>query len=105
MIKSELNMFLSQQLPNVSEKKINDGSKLIIEAMTNTLAANGRIEIRGFGSFSIHHRPKRQAFNPKTKTHLITEAKNIPHFKPGKALKEGIEKSRCEYPIEALPKT
>jgi integration host factor subunit beta len=100
MIKSELNMFLSQLMPHIAEKKIADASKHIIEALALALETQKRIEIRGFGSFSLHHRPQRLAFNPKTQKRIHTEAKSIPHFKPGKALREGIEASRQKYPIK-----
>ncbi len=100
MIKSELNMFLSQLLPQIAEKKIADASKRIIEALAHALETQQRIEIRGFGSFALHHRPERLAFNPKTQKRVHTEAKNIPHFKPGKALREGIDASQNKYPIK-----
>jgi integration host factor subunit beta len=66
----------------------------------DSLISGKRIEIRGFGSFSLHHRPPRQAFNPKTGKRVTTEAKFIPHFKPGKALKEGIDASKDKHPIK-----
>lgn len=100
MIKSELNMFLSQLLPQIAEKKIADASKYIIQELAHALETQKRIEIRGFGSFALHHRPERQAFNPRTKKRVQTQAKNLPHFKPGKALREGIEASRKKYPIK-----
>ena len=99
MIKSQLNMFLSQKLPNLSEKKINQATNLILKHLSEALISGKRIEIRGFGSFSLHHRPPRQAFNPKTGVRVTTEAKFIPHFKPGKALKEGINDGKMQYPI------
>jgi integration host factor subunit beta len=99
MIKSQLDVLLSQELTQLSEKKIQLSTKLIIEHLAQTLADGGRIEIRGFGSFSLHHRAPRQAFNPKTGTRAITEAKFIPHFKPGKELKEGVDASKSNYPI------
>ena len=100
MIKSQLNMFLSKLLPHLSEKKIHAVSNLIIKHLSDSLISGKRIEIRGFGSFSLHHRPPRQAFNPKTGKRVTTEAKFIPHFKPGKALKEGIDASKDKYPIK-----
>jgi integration host factor subunit beta len=100
MIKSQLNMFLSKLLPNLSEKKIHAATNLIIKHLAESLIAGKRIEIRGFGSFSLHHRPPRQAFNPKTGKRVTTEAKFIPHFKPGKALKEGIDANKAKHPIK-----
>jgi integration host factor subunit beta len=99
MIKSQLIMFLSKQLPHLSEKKINAAANLIMEQLSQSLISGQRIEIRGFGSFCLHHRPPRQAFNPKTGKRVMTDAKAIPHFKPGKTLKEGIEEHKDQYPI------
>jgi integration host factor subunit beta len=101
MIKSQLNMFLSKLLPQISEKKINSATNLIIKQLSETLISGKRIEIRGFGSFSLHHRPPRQAFNPKTGNRVTTDAKFIPHFKPGKALKQGIDDSKTKYDLDA----
>ena len=99
MIKSELILFLSNKMPQLSEKKINAAVNLLIQELSESLIAGHRIEIRGFGSFCLHHRPPRQAYNPKTGHRLITEAKNIPYFKPGKTLKQGIDDSKHHYPI------
>lgn len=99
MIKSKLNMFLSKKLSHLSEKKIHAATNHIIKVLSETLTSGKRIEIRGFGSFSLHFRPPRQAFNPKTGKRVTTEGKHIPHFKPGKALKEGIEESKHQFPI------
>ena len=100
MIKSQLNMFLSKLLPQISEKKINAATNLMIKQLSETLISGKRIEIRGFGSFCLHHRPPRQAFNPKTGNRVTTEAKSIPHFKPGKALKQGIDESKTKFSLD-----
>lgn len=92
-------MFLSKKLSHLSEKKINAATNLILEQLSQCLISGQRIEIRGFGSFSLHHRPPRQAFNPKNGKRVMTDAKAIPHFKPGKTLKEGIDKHKAQYPI------
>lgn len=92
-------MFLSKKLSHLSEKKIHAATNHIIQLLSNALTSGKRIEIRGFGSFSLHYRPPRQAFNPKTGKRVITEGKNIPHFKPGKALKEGIDESKHQFQI------
>ncbi len=94
MIKSELISTLIDKLKNTPEKKISDGVSLIIDAMSDALSEGKRIEIRGFGSFSLHFRPPRNAHNPKTGEKVVTEAKYSPHFKPGKALKERVNSSR-----------
>jgi integration host factor subunit beta len=99
MIKSQLIMFLSKKLPHLSEKKITAAVNTIIQHLSDSLIAGHRIEIRGFGSFCLHHRPPRKAFNPKTGKRVTTEAKYIPHLKPGKTLKQGIDDSKHQHPI------
>lgn len=100
MIKSQLDVFLSQEFTQLSEKKIQQATKLIIEQLETSLTSGERIEIRGFGSFALHHRPERLAFNPKTGKRVKTEEKFIPHFKPGKELKQGVDESKKLYPIQ-----
>ena len=62
----------------------------VIELMIQTLVDDGRIEVRGFGSFCLHHRDARIGRNPKTGENITIPAKAIPHFKPGKALREAV---------------
>ena len=62
--------------------------------MGDTLSNGDRIEIRGFGSFSLHYRPPRKAHNPKTGEKLMTEPKHAAHFKPGKELRDQINANR-----------
>ena len=94
MIKSELIANLAAKMPDLPEKQVSDSVNKILEAMSTTLIEGHRIEIRGFGSFSLHYRPPRNAHNPKTGEKVITEAKYSPHFKPGKELREGVDASR-----------
>lgn len=100
MIKSELITTLIDKLKNTPEKKISDGVSLIIDAMSEALGEGKRIEIRGFGSFSLHFRPPRNAHNPKTGEKVTTEAKYSPHFKPGKLLKDRVNASREHIEIK-----
>lgn len=94
MIKSELITNLTQKMTHLPEKDIASAVNLILDGMTDELCGNGRIEIRGFGSFSLHYRPPRNAHNPKTGEKVITQAKYSPHFKPGKELRELVDASR-----------
>ena len=64
--------------------------KQILEIMSDALSAGERIEIRGFGSFSLHFRPPRQGRNPKTGEAVALSGKYVPHFKPGKDLRERV---------------
>ena len=101
MIKSELDALLSKNLMHLAEKKIQQATKLIIGYLSESLSSGNRIEVRGFGSFCLNHRPSRQAFNPKTGKRADIEERYIPHFKPGKELKEGIDASKKEFMIQA----
>ncbi len=65
--------------------------KTLLETMTDELANGGRIEVRGFGSFSLHYRAPRVGRNPKTGETVQLNAKYVPHFKPGKALRERVD--------------
>ncbi len=99
MTRSDLVEELAARFAQLTQRDAEFAVKAILDAMNDALVRGHRIEIRGFGSFSLHHRAPRQAFNPKTGTRAITEAKFIPHFKPGKELKEGVDASKSNYPI------
>ena len=100
MIKSELITSLVAKLRDIPEKDISQSVNLIIDSMSDALSQGKRIEVRGFGSFSLHYRPPRNAHNPKTGEKVITEAKYSPHFKPGKGLRERVDASRAFVPIK-----
>ena len=68
--------------------------KNIIDQMSGALARGRRIEIRGFGSFSLHYRPPRMGRNPKTGESVSLTGKYAPHFKPGKRLRERVNEGR-----------
>lgn len=99
MIKSELIAMLAAQLTHLSEKQVSDSVNLLIDLMSDALIKDRRIEIRGFGSFTLHYRPPRNAHNPKTGERVVTEAKHSPHFKPGKELRERVNASKKKHPI------
>ena len=100
MNKSELTARLIDKFNNIPEKDISDSVNLIIETMSNSLSNNQRIEVRGFGSFSLHYKAPRYAHNPKTGVKVITKAKYNPHFKPGKDLKDRVNNSRGHVSIK-----
>ncbi|WP_133130650.1 integration host factor subunit beta [Legionella yabuuchiae] len=100
MIKSELIDNIAAEMTHLPEKKVSEGVNYILNLMSNALIEGDRIEIRGFGSFSLHYRPPRNAHNPKTGEKVVTEAKYSPHFKPGKELRERVDASRKEMPIK-----
>ncbi len=102
MIKSELIVKLGRKQHHLSEKDVAISINAIVDKMIDCLKSNGRIEIRDFGSFNLHHRPPRLAHNPKTGEKLTTESKYAVHFKPGKAMKERINASAAEHPIKEV---
>ena len=100
MIKSELIANLAAKMTHLPEQHVTDGVNHILHLMSDALVAGTRIEIRGFGSFSLHYRPPRNAHNPKTGQRVVTAAKYSLHFKPGKDLRERINDSRQHYEID-----
>ena len=68
--------------------------KAILDALSEALARGDRIEVRGFGSFALNYRPSRQGRNPKTGETVLVPAKKVPHFTPGKELRERVESSK-----------
>ncbi len=90
MTKSELIERLSGHLDQLPSKDVELSVKNILEEMAKRLSEGERIEIRGFGSFSLHYRPPRVGRNPKTGESVTLSAKYVPHFKPGKELRERV---------------
>ena len=92
MTKSELITLLSDKFSQLVHKDAELSVKTIIDSLDNTLSEGGRVEIRGFGSFSLNHRPARLGRNPKTGEKVDVPEKFVPHFKPGKELKIKVDK-------------
>jgi integration host factor subunit beta len=90
MTKSELIDFIAAKQSQLSVKDVELAVKTIIEQMAETLASGERIEIRGFGSFSLHYRAPRIGRNPKTGESVGLAGKHVPHFKPGKELRDRV---------------
>ncbi len=93
MTKSELIERLADKLSHLSAKEVELAIKEILEMMAQTLSKGERIEIRGFGSFSLHYRAPRVGRNPKTGESVELAGKYVPHFKPGKELRERVNLS------------
>ncbi len=93
MTKSELVEIIASKQTQLSVKDVELAVKTIIEHMSQALAEGERIEIRGFGSFSLHFRAPRVGRNPKTGDPVQLPAKHVPHFKPGKELREQVNDS------------
>ncbi|MFT2099485.1 integration host factor subunit beta [Marinomonas sp. 2405UD66-6] len=96
MTKSELIELLIDQQSHLPVKDVEQSIKAMLEHMSDSLANGERIEIRGFGSFSLHYRAPRIGRNPKTGESVELNAKYVPHFKPGKELRELVNSSDDE---------
>lgn len=90
LTKSELIERIAARQTQLSPRDVELAVKTMIEEMANALADGGRIEIRGFGSFSLHFRAPRVGRNPKTGASVELHGKYVPHFKPGKELRERV---------------
>jgi len=102
MTKSELIEVLAAKQNHLAYKDVELAIRCILEQMSNSLAAGDRIEIRGFGSFSLHYRPPRMGRNPKSGDSVALAGKHVPHFKPGKELRDRVNDAyQVELAIEA----
>ncbi len=90
MTKSELIERIAAQQQQLSPKDVELAVKMIIEYMASSLAQGERIEVRGFGSFSLHYREPRRGRNPKTGDAVELMGKYVPYFKPGKEMRERV---------------
>ena len=98
MTKSELMLRLAelvaaQKGTQLVAKDVEHSVKVLVDTMTRSLAKGQRIEIRGFGSFDLNHRPARVGRNPKTGDKVEVPEKYVPHFKPGKELSERVDQA------------
>ena len=102
MTKSELIERIAQKQSQLVYRDVELAAKTILDHMAECLAGGGRIEIRGFGSFSLHFRSGRVGRNPKTGASVSLPAKYVPHFKPGKKLRERVNReTRLALELEA----
>lgn len=90
---------LSQRQTQLAYRDVELAVKTMLEHMASTLSSGDRIEIRGFGSFSLHYRPPRTGRNPKTGDSVSLIAKYVPHFKPGKEMRERVNTSMDKVEI------
>ncbi|HWE99627.1 MAG TPA: integration host factor subunit beta [Caulobacteraceae bacterium] len=87
MIKSELIAALSAENPHLTQKDVERVVSTIIDSVCEALESGGRVELRGFGAFSVRSRPARPGRNPKTGDSVDVRAKHVPFFKSGKELR------------------
>lgn len=91
MTKSELIERITEKKgQTLSAREVESAIKEMLEQMAQTLSKGDRIEIRGFGSFSLHYRAPRIGRNPKTGETVKLDGKYVPHFKPGKELRDRV---------------
>ena len=91
MTRSDLGTRLAARFSQLTQRDTEFAVKTMLEAMADALARGHRIEIRGFGSFSITRRPPRLGRNPRSGAQVLIPEKMVPHFKPGKALREEVD--------------
>ena len=93
MTKSELIEALSLKQTHLMQKDVELAVKLVLDQISTALSRQERVEIRGFGSFALHGRPARVGRNPKTGQAVRIPSKQVPHFKPGKEMRERVNAS------------
>ena len=91
MTRSDLVEELANRFRQLTHRDAEHAVKTILDAVSNALVRGHRIEIRGFGSFSVSHRPPRMGRNPRSGESVAIPEKRVPHFKPGKALRESVD--------------
>jgi integration host factor subunit beta len=89
--RSDLVARLAERFAQLTQRDTEFAVKTILDAMSDALARGHRIEIRGFGSFSINRRPPRMGRNPRSGEQVVIPEKLVPHFKPGKAFREAVD--------------
>jgi len=99
VVKSELVRALSEKLPELQVKDVELALNCMLNQMADALVHGERIEVRGFGSFDLHHRPPRTARNPRTGEAVNLPAKVTTHFKPGKEMKDRVDAARDQCGI------
>lgn len=90
MIKSELVQRLAELNPHLYQRDVENIVNAVLDEITQSLADGRRVELRGFGAFSIKHRPARTGRNPRTGESVAVEEKWVPFFKTGKELRERL---------------
>jgi integration host factor subunit beta len=92
MIKSELVQRIAAQNPHLYQRDVENIVNAILGEIVAALARGDRVELRGFGAFSVKHRPARTGRNPRTGAHVSVEQKSVPFFKTGKEMRERLNR-------------
>lgn len=103
MTKSELIQKLADRNPHLLLKDVERIVDTVFDEITNTLADGNRVELRGFGAFSVKHREARVGRNPRTGEQVQVEAKRLPFFKTGKALREALNEKKDDTETKEDP--
>jgi integration host factor subunit beta len=90
MIKSELVQHIADRNPHLYLRDVEKIVNAILDEITNALARGDRVELRGFGAFSVKHRDARVGRNPRTGAHVSVDEKAVPFFKTGKEMRERL---------------
>ena len=96
MTRSDLVEELAAHFRQLTQRDAEFAVRAILDAINNALVHGHRIEIRGFGSFSVNHRPPRTGRNPRSGESVAIPEKHVPHFKPGKALREAVDQRTAD---------
>jgi len=94
MTKSELIQKLSEQFPDLSLRKVEKAVDIIFSEISTALSKGNRVELRGFGAFSVRYRDRRLGRNPRTGEKVSVEGKYVPFFKAGKGLRERLNNGK-----------
>ena len=97
MIKSELIEKIAEKQQQLPVKDIELAVNLMLEYLSSSLSSGERVELRGFGSFSLHYRKPRLGRNPKTGQSVQLAGKYVPHFKPGKEMRDRVNISKTRF--------
>lgn len=98
MTKSELIARLTGKLPHLMHRDVDLAVRTLLEAMSESLAEGGRIEVRGFGTLSVRFRSSRMGRNPRTGEAVALPDKYVAHFKPGRDLRERVDRGAARAP-------
>jgi len=93
MTRSDLVEALALRFRQLTHRDAEFAVKTLLDAMSEALSRGHRIELRGFGTFSVNRRPPRMGRNPRSGEAVHIPSKRVPHFKPGKALREAVDRS------------
>ena len=99
MTRSDLVEELAARFDQLTQRDAEHAVKTLLDAVGEALVRGHRIEVRGFGSFSVSHRAPRMGRNTRSGEAVAIPAKRVPHFKPGKALREAVDQRTTELAL------